>query len=262
MTATEDLFSVEGKNVLVTGGSRGLGAMIARGLVERGAHVIISSRNATSCHETADALAALGRCDAAPADVSTDTGVRALVETVDQLADGALDVLVNNAGTTWGAPLKAFPRAGWEKVMATNLTGVFMLTAALLPALRRAATGQDPARVINIGSVDGLRVSAFDNFSYGASKAGLHLLTRQLASSLAAEGVLVNALAPGAFRSDMTAFALDDDTTRTTILDSIPLGRTGSEADIVGATVYLSSRASSYVTGVVLPVDGGLSGTA
>ncbi|AWB92203.1 SDR family oxidoreductase [Aeromicrobium chenweiae] len=257
-----DLFSVAGKTVLITGGSRGIGATAARGYVEAGAHAIVSSRNADACERTADALSALGRCTAAPADVSTPDGVRALVEAVDRVAEGKLDILLNNAGVTWGAPLEDFPRKGWDKVLATNLTAVFQLTVAMLPALRRSASAANPARVISVGLVDGLRVSPFDNFSYGASKAGVHLLTRHLASTLADEHVLVNAIAPGAFRSDMTAFALDDEAAHAEIVAGIPLSRVGAADDIVGALLYLSSPASAYVTGTVLPVDGGVSGCA
>jgi len=253
---TKDLFDVGGRTVVVTGGTRGIGAMAAEGLLHAGARVLVTSRKADACRA---AGARLG-CPAVPADVSTADGVTAVVDAVDAEFGGSLDVLVNNAGVTWGAPLDTFPRKGWDRVLSTNVVGLFELTTALLPALRRAASAEHPARVVNIGSVDGLRVPVFENYSYSASKAAVHMMTRHLAAVLAQDGVLVNAVAPGAFPSDMTAAALASDSGRALIEKAIPLRRLGSADDIIGAIRYLASPAGSYLTGVVLPVDGGIAG--
>ncbi|MFC4946221.1 SDR family oxidoreductase [Pseudonocardia sp. GCM10023141] len=253
---TKDLFDIGGRTVVVTGGTRGIGAMAAEGLLHAGARVLVTSRKADACRAAGERLG----CPAVPADVSTADGVAAVVGAVDAEFDGSLDVLVNNAGLTWGAPLDAFPRKGWDRVLSTNVVGLFELTTALLPALRRAASAEHPARVVNIGSVDGLRVPVFENYSYSASKAAVHMMTRHLAAVLARDGVLVNAVAPGAFPSDMTAAALASDSGRALIEQTIPLRRLGSADDIIGAIRYLASPAGSYLTGVVLPVDGGIAG--
>lgn len=251
-----DLFSIEGRTVLVTGGTRGVGEMIAAGLLDAGARVAITSRKPDACRAAARRLG----CRAVAADIRTPGGVEAVVALVDEEFGGVLDVVINNAGATWGAPLDAFPRSAWDRVLGTNVVGVFELTVALLPALRRAATPEHPARVVNIGSVDGLRVPVFENYAYSASKAAVHMMTRHLAASLAPDHVLVNAVAPGAFPSDMTAAALASDSGRRLIEESIPLRRIGTSDDIVGAVRYLVSPAGSYLTGTVLPVDGGISG--
>jgi NAD(P)-dependent dehydrogenase (short-subunit alcohol dehydrogenase family) len=250
------LFSVAGKQVLVTGGSRGIGFMIARGFVTAGASVVISARKAQACHEAAEELRGLTRGDstvtAVPADVSTRAGVDALV------GAGRLDVLVNNAGATWGAPLEDYPDAAWDKVLGVNVKAIFMLTTALLPQLRQAATPDDPARVINIGSIDGIATPATENYAYAASKAAVHQLTRVLAIRLAAEAITVNAIAPGPFDSKMMAFLLDDPQGRATVAGSVPLGRVGRPDDVAGAALFLASRAGAYLTGTVIPVDGGI----
>ncbi|MFE7418077.1 SDR family oxidoreductase [Rhodococcus sp. NPDC057529] len=253
------LFDVAGKTVLVTGGSRGIGLMIARGFVEAGATVIISSRKADICKQAAEELSQFGHCIAHPADLATDEGIDSLAARTAEIAP-SLDVLVNNAGATWGAPLDEFPGSGFDKVMAVNVKAVFLLTQKLLPQLRAAASADDPARVINIGSIDGLRVSSSDNFSYAASKAAVHMLTRKEAASLAAEHITVNAIAPGLFPTKMMAHALDDDVARQQVLGRIPLHRTGTPEDIAGTAIFLSSRAGAYLTGAVIPVDGGISG--
>jgi NAD(P)-dependent dehydrogenase (short-subunit alcohol dehydrogenase family) len=251
------LFSVAGKTVLVTGGSRGIGLMIAQGFVAAGARVIVSSRKADVCHAVAAQLSAEGECEAMPADLSTTAGADALAAAVrDRYA--SLHVLVNNAGATWGAPLEAYPESAFDKLWAINVKAVFRLTAALLPALRAAAGAADPARVITIGSVDGLRVPAMETYAYAATKAAVHMLTRQLARQLAAEHITVNAIAPGPFESKMMAFALDDPTTRAAIEQQIPLGRIGRPDDMAGTALFLASRAGAYLTGTVIPVDGGL----
>ena len=244
------LFSLLGKRALVTGGSRGIGLEIARGFVAAGVDVTISSRKAdavaTSAHE-------LG-CRGVPADLSTPDGCRALAAEID----GPLHILVNNAGVTWGAPLEEFPDAGWDKVLDTNVKGVFHLTSALLPRLRDAAEAEDPARIVNIGSVDGMRVPDAENYSYSASKAAVHMLTRHLAKRLAGEHVTVNAIAPGPFRSKMMAFLLDSEQGRASVASAVPLGRIGTAEDLVGTTTFLCSRAGAYLTGAVIPLDGGI----
>jgi NAD(P)-dependent dehydrogenase (short-subunit alcohol dehydrogenase family) len=249
-----NLFSVEGKTVVVTGGSRGIGKMIAAGFVEAGATVYISSRKA---HEVNQTAAELG-CVAVPADLSTQEGVDALFEVVSG-AETKLDVLVNNAGATWGAPMEEYPEHAFDKLWAINVKGVFYLTTRFLPLLRAAAGPDDPARVINVGSIDGLRVPGVENYAYSAAKAGVHMLTRHLAHQLAAESITVNAIAPGPFDSKMMAFALDDPGTRAAIAANVPLGRIGRPDDMAGAAIYLASRAGSYLTGAVIPVDGGSS---
>ncbi|WBB57259.1 glucose 1-dehydrogenase [Verrucosispora sp. WMMD573] len=253
----KDLFSVEGKTVLVTGGSRGIGLMIARGFVTAGAHVIISSRKADVCEAVAKELSAHGSCEAIPADLGRDEGVQQLAASVQDRAD-KLDVLVNNAGATWGAPLESYPESAFDKLWAVNVKSVFRLTTALLPALRAAAGPDDPARVINIGSIDGIRVPLMEVYAYSATKAAVHMLTRSLAHQLAGEQITVNAIAPGPFESKMMAFALDDPGSRSAIEAQVPLGRIGRPEDMAGTAIYLASRAGAYLTGAVIPVDGGL----
>jgi NAD(P)-dependent dehydrogenase (short-subunit alcohol dehydrogenase family) len=253
------LFSVAGRTALVTGGSRGIGRMIAEGLLRAGAaEVIISSRKADACAAAVEALSAFGPCRAIPADLSTPEGVATLAGGLADL--DALHLLVNNAGATWGAPIDDFPDAGWDRVMRTNVDGVFRLTVALLPQLRAAAQAGDPARVLNIGSVDGLRPAAMENYPYTASKAAVHMLTRHLAKRLASEQITVNAIAPGPFESKMTAFMLDAPEGRELVEQSVPLGRIGTPEDIVGTTLFLASRAGAYLTGTVIPLDGGITG--
>lgn len=254
------LFSVAGKRALVTGGSRGIGAMIAEGLVRAGAEVIISSRKGQDLEETVAALSELGSCTAIAADLASPDGVAELVAKVAGRWDH-LDVLVNNAGVTWGAPLDAFPVAGWDKVFDTNVRGVFLLTTGLLDLLRAAAHDDDPARVIVVGSIDGLRVPelGWENYPYSASKAAVHMLTRHLAARLAAERITINAIAPGFFESRMTSFLLDDNAEKQDLASAVPLGRIGRPDDMTGIALFLASRASSYMTGAVVPVDGGVS---
>ncbi len=254
-----DLFDVSGKNALVTGGGRGIGLMIARGLVQAGVRVVIASRKAEDLEAAAAELRTFGDCEAIPADLSTPEGAGALAEAVRARFD-ALHILVNNSGATWGAPLEEFPASGWDRVINTNLEGVFHLTVGLLPALRAAASEDDPARVINIGSIDGIRVPAVENYSYSASKAAVHMLTRHLARRLASEQITVNAIAPGPFQSKMMAFMLDTPEKRAEVARMVPLGRIGRPDDAAGLTVFLASRAGSYLTGAVIPLDGGITG--
>ncbi len=254
-----DLFDVSHKTALVTGGSRGIGLMIARGLVQAGARVIVSSRKSDDVEAASRELAASGDCQAIPGDISTPEGASELARATRERFP-QLDILVNNAGTGWGAPLEEFPASGWEKVAHTNVQGVFHLTVALLPELRAAADAEDPARVINIGSIDGIRTPSLENYSYSASKAAVHMLTRHLAKRLADEHITVNAIAPGPFESKMTAFMFETPEGREMVAGMVPLGRIGRPEDAAGLTLFLSSRAGSYLTGTVIPLDGGITG--
>lgn len=256
--AVKDLFSVEGRVALVTGGSRGIGLMIARGLVEAGAKVYISARKADACQAAAAELSKQGECIALPADLSTEAEARRLAEAI-AAREPALHVLVNNAGANWGAPLAEFPDEAWDKVLALNVKAIFHLTRALLPQLEKAASAEDPARVINIGSIDGLQVPDLDTFAYSASKAAVHHLTRVLAKKLAPRRITVNAVAPGPFESKMMAQTLRN--FGKLIVESCPLKRIGEPEDMAGVAIYLASRAGAYVTGAVIPVDGGISTT-
>jgi NAD(P)-dependent dehydrogenase (short-subunit alcohol dehydrogenase family) len=251
-----DLFSVEGKTAVVTGGSRGIGLMIARGLVQSGAKVYISSRKAEVCDEVAAELTAEGpgECVSVPADLSTEDGCRRLASEVGE-AEDRLDILVNNAGATWGAPLAEHDDASWNRVLDLNVKGVFHVTRFLVPLLKAAGTAEEPARVINIGSIDGIHVPMLETYSYSSSKAAVHQLTRHLARSLAPK-ITVNAIAPGPFESKMMAATLDAFGDQ--IADSAPLKRIGRPDDMAGTALFLSSRAGAYLTGAVIPVDGGI----
>jgi NAD(P)-dependent dehydrogenase (short-subunit alcohol dehydrogenase family) len=253
-----DLFSVAGKVAVVTGGSRGIGAMIAGGLVRAGCRVYITARKKDACDAMAAELSAVGECISMPLDLAAAGGVTELVRAVSERED-RLHILVNNAGATWGAPLAEYPLEAFDKLWNVNVKALFALTVRSLPLLRAAAAPDDPARVINIGSIDGLGVPAMESYAYSTTKAGVHMLTRHLASRLAAESITVNAIAPGPFDSKMMAFALDDPQTRAAIAASVPLGRIGEPDDMAGATIFLASRAGRYLTGAVIPVDGGLS---
>ena len=247
------LFDVSGKRVLVTGGSRGIGLMIAQGFVEAGAEVLISSRNEIACAAVATALG----CSAIPADLGTADGRAHLVDLLGHRWE-SLDVLVNNAGATWGEPLETYPESAFDKLWGINVKGVFALTQSLLPLLRKAVKDGDPARVINIGSVDGIRVPVMETYAYSTTKSAVHMLTRHLARTLAGERITVNAIAPGPFDSKMMAFALNDPAAREAIAASVPLGRIGEPGDVAGTAIFLSSKAGSYLTGTVIPVDGGI----
>jgi NAD(P)-dependent dehydrogenase (short-subunit alcohol dehydrogenase family) len=255
----DDLFSVRGKTAVVTGGSRGVGLMIARGLVEAGADVVISSRKAEACEAAVEELSQVGSCVAVPADLSSQEGAVALADAVRERFE-RLDLLVNNAGVTWGEPIDDYPDKAWDRVLDTNVRGVFQLTVATLDLLRAAASEDDPARVVNIGSVDGIRAPMMESYAYSASKAAVHQLTRHLAKRLASERITVNAIAPGPFESKMTSFMLENPDARGMVEQQVPLARIGRPEDIVGTTLFLCSRAGSYLTGTVIPVDGGYSG--
>ena len=261
MTATPfpDLFSLRGKRAVVTGGSRGIGAMIARGLLDAGAEVLISARKEHELEAARASLSEHGTVHAVRADVSTVEGVVALADAISAVFP-SLDILVNNAGARWGMPLDDFDEHAWDKVMDTNVKGVFFLTQRLLPNLRVAASAADPARVINIGSIDGLHVNTMETYSYAASKAGVHHLTRSLARRLGRDHITVNAVAPGPFESKMMKATLE--AFGDSIAASAPLGRIGRPDDMAGVAVFLASRAGSYVTGAVIPVDGGIATTA
>ncbi|MBB1603071.1 MULTISPECIES: SDR family oxidoreductase [unclassified Variovorax] len=250
---TRQLFSLQGRSALITGGSRGIGRMIAEGFLAQGARVYISARKAAACDQTAKELSALGTCISLPGDVSTVEGAHALVAAYAKHED-SLDILVNNAGAAWGAPYAEFPESGWDKVVDLNLKAPFFLTQALTPMLKKAATDH-LAKVIHIASIDGLSVNPQETYSYAASKAGLVHLTRRMALHLAPERIAVSAIAPGAFASDMNKDARDHGDE---VKARIPAGRIGTPEDMAGAAIYLASRAGDYVMGATLVVDGGV----
>lgn len=253
-----NLFDVSGKVAIVTGGSRGIGEMIATGLVANGVKTYITARKAEACDATAQRLSEFGECISIPADLATAEGLASFVSAFTALEDH-VDILVNNAGAAWGAPLGEFPDKGFDKVMDINVKAPFMLTQALLPQLKANATAEDPARVIMTGSIDGIRVPFGDNFSYSASKAGIHMLARHLAAFVVEDNITVNCIAPGPFESQMMAYMLDSDEKRDYVESTVPRGRIGSPEDAAGAVIFLASRAGAYLTGAVIPLDGGIS---
>jgi NAD(P)-dependent dehydrogenase (short-subunit alcohol dehydrogenase family) len=254
----ERLFGLTGKLAVVTGGSRGIGAMITRGLLEAGCKVIISARKADQIALAEAEFAALGWCKGFAADLSTVAGCKSLAAYV-ATEFGALNILVNNAGATWGATFDTFTEEAWDKVVDTNIKGPFFLTQALAPLLTASGSADDPARIINIGSIDGLTVSPIHHYPYSASKAGIHHLTRVLAKDLG-PNITVNAIAPGPFESKMMAATLASK--GASMADNAPLKRIGRPDDMAGVAIYLASRAGAYVTGAVIPVDGGIATTA
>ncbi|HWD52923.1 MAG TPA: SDR family oxidoreductase [Acidimicrobiales bacterium] len=249
-----ELFTIAGKVALVTGGTRGIGLMIASGYVDAGAKVYVSSRKAEVGEAVAAELSTRGECVSLPADLSTEDGCRGLAERL-AAQEERLDILVNNAGATWGAPIESFDEAAWEKVLALNVKGVFHTTKFHLPLLRAAGTAEEPSRVINIGSIDGIHVPQLETYSYSASKAAVHQLTRHLAKRLA-PATTVNAIAPGPFESKMMHATLEAFGEQ--IAASAPLRRIGRPDDMAGTAIYLASRAGAYLTGAIIPVDGGI----
>ncbi len=249
-----ELFSLQGRVALVTGGSRGIGKMIARGFIAQGARVYISARKAAACEAAATDLSQGGECVALPADISTVAGAEALAAELAR-REPKLDILVNNAGAAWAAELSEFPEVGWDKVVDLNLKTPFFLTKALLPRLRAAASAQRPGKVINIASIDGIFVNPLETYPYAASKAGLIHLTRRMAAKLIEDHIVVTAIAPRPFASDMNRDARDP---ADNLARPVPAGRIGTAEDMAGAAIFLASRAGDYVVGSTLTVDGGI----
>jgi NAD(P)-dependent dehydrogenase (short-subunit alcohol dehydrogenase family) len=249
------LFDLDGRSALVTGGSRGIGGMIAEGFVQLGVRVYITARKAEECDAAASELSEQGTCVSLPGDISTEEGRESVISRLRELEDG-LDILVNNAGTAWGAPFDEFPESGWDKVMDVNLKALFFLTQRLMPDLRAAAAkGEHLAKVINIASIDGIRTAPQETYSYHASKAGVIHLTKRLGAEFAPQGVIVSGIAPGAFASRLNKDARDHGDE---LEKMIPSGRIGTAEDMAGTAAFLASRAGDYVVGQTIAVDGGV----
>lgn len=249
-----DMFDLNGRVAVVTGGSRGIGKMIAAEFVRRGVRTYITSRKAEACEQAAQELSEHGECIALPQDISTMEGIEEFVRKVSE-REQQLDILVNNAGAAWGAEFDEFPESGWDKVMDLNVKSLFFLTQKFAPLLRASASAEQPAKVVNIASVDGLHNARIETYSYSASKAAVIHLTRRLAKRLAPEHIFVNAIAPGAFASDMNVWARDEPER---ISERIPAGRVGEPSDIAGTAVYMCSKAGNYLVGITITVDGGV----
>jgi NAD(P)-dependent dehydrogenase (short-subunit alcohol dehydrogenase family) len=250
-----DLFDVRGKTVLVTGGSRGIGRGIAEGFVRAGARVYICGRNAEACDQAAKELSQFGECHSIPAHLGTVEGCRAFAATLAE-QEQQLDVLVNNAGSLWAETLEKYPESGWDKVFDLNVKGPFFLIQAVLPLIERASSKGSPGRIINIGSIDAFHVPGHETYAYTSSKAAVHQLSRHLASQLAARNITVNVIAPGLFKSKMLMDAIGTQGEES-FLAPVPLKRFARPADLAGAAIFLASDAGSFVTGAILPVDGG-----
>lgn len=257
----QSLFDVNGKVAVVTGGSSGIGAMMARGLLENGAKVYITARKAERLAAKAEELSQFGECRAIAGDMSTVAGIEAFVAELSQ-HESRIDILINNAGANWAAPIEDFPEKGWDKVMDINIKSIFFATQKFLPLLKAAGRSEDPARVINIASINGIRNSGMPTYAYSASKSGVIHLTEHMATDLASSSINVNAIAPGLFPSDMTKQIVEDDGMTKLALSQIPRGRMGKPEDIAGAAIFLCSEASSWMTGQTIVLDGGMISTA
>ncbi|MBP5103657.1 SDR family oxidoreductase [Pseudomonas protegens] len=251
-------FSLQGRTALVTGGTRGIGKMIAKAFVEAGARVYICARDPEACQQVAEELATFGDCRGLAANLASEEGVQQLAASLGQQLD-ALDILVNNAGTTWGAPLESYPAKGWEKVMQLNVTSVFSCIQQLLPLLRGAGSAANPARIINIGSVAGISSFGEQAYAYGPSKAALHQMSRILARELVSQHINVNVIAPGRFPSKMTQHIGNDEQALAEDTALIPMKRWGREAEMAALAISLASTAGAYMTGTIIPLDGGFS---
>jgi NAD(P)-dependent dehydrogenase (short-subunit alcohol dehydrogenase family) len=250
----KSLFSLENRTALITGGSRGIGKMIARGFLEHGARVYIAARKAEQCEEAASELSRYGRCIAIPQDVSTVEGCK-ILERAYAHYEPALDILVNNAGAAWGAEFDQFPESGWDKVMNLNVKSPFFLTQAFHERMKKAATKEKPGKVIMIASIDGIRINPWETYSYQASKAALIHLTRRMAARLIKDNICVAGIAPGAFASEMNKAARDHGEA---VAGMVPAGRIGADEDMAGVAIFLASRAGDYVVGETIAVDGGV----
>jgi NAD(P)-dependent dehydrogenase (short-subunit alcohol dehydrogenase family) len=256
MIGLDQLFSVAGKVALVTGGGRGIGLMMTEALVASGAKVYIASRKRAVCEKIAAELGGSDHCVGLGADLSTEEGVVALADEIKQRED-QLHILVNNSGVAWGAPMEKFPWKAWDTVLGLNLTAPFVLTRELIPLLTNAGTPEDPARVINIGSMLGTVTASWTAYSYGASKAGLHHITRVFANEFSGRNITANAIAPGPFATEMTSHVAENDAAKQTVAKELPLRRWGTAEDAAGLVLFLCSRAGSYVSGAIVPLDGG-----
>ena len=250
----ENLFDINGKVALVTGGSRGIGAMIAEGFVKNGVKTYITSRKSDQCNLKAEELSKFGECISIPADLTDMNEMNKLVRHIEKNEE-KLNILINNAGAAWGAPFDTFPENGWDKVMDTNVKAVFFLIQKLIKMLENSGDNSDPSRIINVGSIDGIGIPRAETYSYPASKAAIHQLTRVLANRLAKRNINVNAIAPGPFQRNMMAHSLKENGEQ--IKKSVPRGRIGIPEDMAGTSIFLCSKASSYITGSIIPVDGG-----
>ncbi len=250
----EKLFDIAGKVALVSGGSRGIGEMIAEGFVKNGVKTFITSRKAEQCDETAKRLSKFGECISIPADLTNSNEIKKVKSKVESETN-TLNILVNNAGAVWAADFDNFPENGWDKVMDTNVKAMFFLTQQFIKLLEENGTNEDPSRIINIGSIDGLGIPRAETYSYPASKAAVHHLTKVMANRLAQRNINVNAIAPGPFESQMMKSTLKSFSEE--IINSVPRKRIGKPDDMAGASIFLSSKASAYITGIVMPVDGG-----